>query len=103
MEVLHLNEKDFDKAVLEADLPVVVDFWATWCGPCQMMAPVVEGIAEHRDDLIVAKVDVDEAPALAARYGVSSIPTLMLFSEGKPAAKAIGYMDEQSLLERLGI
>ncbi len=103
MEVLHLNEKTFDAAVLGEKKPVVVDFWAVWCGPCQMMAPVVESLAAHRSDLVVAKVDVDEAPALAARYGVSVIPTLIVFRGGQPASRSSGYSDEEALIAQLGL
>ena len=103
MEVLHLNEKTFDAAVLGEKKPAVVDFWAAWCGPCQMMAPVVESLAAHRSDLVVAKVDVDEAPALAARYGVSVIPTLIVFRGGQPASRSSGYSDEEALIAQLGL
>ena len=74
MEILHVTEANFDSQVLQADKPVLVDFWATWCGPCQMQAPILEELAKERDDVIIAKVDVDQNPNLAQKYRVMSIP-----------------------------
>ncbi|MCR5664359.1 MAG: thioredoxin [Oscillospiraceae bacterium] len=82
---------NFEQEVLRSDKPVLVDFWATWCGPCRMLAPTVAKIAEEQEGRIkVAKIDVDEAPELAARYGVSSIPTLMVFVGGEVKNAAVG-------------
>lgn len=98
MEVLHLTEENFEKEVLQSEVPVLVDFWATWCGPCKMIAPIVEEIAkEHEEDLKVGKVNVDEAADLAIKYDVVSIPTLVLFRNGKVTATIVGYREKEEL------
>ena len=98
MAIIHVDTEHFDAEVLQANEPVLVDFWATWCGPCQMLAPVLEEIArEHR----VAKVDVDENPELAAAFGIESIPTVMAFRDGQLVGKSIGLVDKERLLALL--
>ena len=98
-----VTEKDFDAQVLESEQPVLVDFWAEWCGPCHAIAPVLDQIAEERNDLKVVKLNIDEQPAIAQRYGVMSIPTLILFKDGEPAAAVVGAMPKSMLEERLGL
>ena len=99
MEIV-LNNDNFNKEVLESDQLVLVDFWATWCGPCQMIAPVVEQIAkEHSDKLKVGKVNVDDNQELAIKYGVMSIPTLMFFKAGNLVNTGVGFHSKTELEE----
>ena len=101
MEILHVTEANFDSRVLQADKPVLVDFWATWCGPCQMQAPILEELAKERDDVIIAKVDVDQNPNLAQKYRVMSIPMLAVFKNGQPVVSAVGLQNKATLNEML--
>jgi thioredoxin len=94
----------FDTEVLESEQPVIVDFWAEWCGPCRAVAPVLDTIAQERDgELRVVKVNIDEEPDLARRYGIMSIPTIVLFKDGEPAAAAIGAQPKKMLEKALGL
>lgn len=102
MALQHFTKENFESLVLNSDKPVLVDFWATWCGPCKMIAPIVEQIAAERSDIAVGKINVDEEGELAIRYGVSSIPTLMLFVDGKVARTTVGYQPKEQLLSFLG-
>ncbi len=98
MSIVHITEDNFDAEVLRSGTPVLVDFWADWCGPCKMIAPVLEQIAtEYKDRLRIAKVDVDSNQATAMRYGVRSIPTLMLFKNGLVEAQQVGMLSKDNL------
>jgi thioredoxin 1 len=100
---IKVTEATFDEVVGASDRPVLVDFWADWCGPCHMVAPVLEAIAsEHADRLIVAKLDVDRNPRIAQRYGVMSIPTLILFQDGEVSQRIVGALPKPALEARLG-
>ncbi len=97
-----ITQDSFQKEVVEAGLPVLVDFWAPWCGPCRAVGPVVEELAEAYENKVgFGKVNVDENPALAANYGVMSIPTLIVFKDGKIAQKLIGYHPKEELQKLL--
>ena len=103
MEIIHVNSDTFENEVLNSEKPVIVDFWATWCGPCAMLAPILEEIAAERNDIKVAKIDVDEYPGLAMQFGVNSIPAVMLFKGGSIAASSVGYRPKAALLGALGL
>ena len=101
---IELNNANFEAEVEKSAVPVLVDFWATWCGPCMMLGPVVAEIASEREGTLkVGKVNVDECPELAARFGVMSIPAVFLFRDGKVAKQAVGYMPKADLLAALGL
>ncbi|MBQ9088305.1 MAG: thioredoxin [Lentisphaeria bacterium] len=102
MEVLHIDRAAFEK-LSQQEKPVVVDFWATWCGPCMKLGPVLEEIAAERTDIIVAKVDVDQHPEFAAELGIDAIPAVFCFRNGKESARGVGFMDKASLLKKLGL
>ena len=102
MNVIAVNSDNFEQAVLRSDRPVLVDFWASWCGPCKMLSPVVEQLAAAHPEISVAKVNVDENPELAMVYRISAIPALMLFKDGKVASQSVGYQSREQLEEMLG-
>lgn len=91
MSELTITNENYESLVLNSAKPVLLDFWASWCGPCRMVAPLVEQIAQKRQDIVVGKVNVDEEPALAAQFGITSIPTLVVMKNGKITATALGY------------
>lgn len=99
MAVVEITKDNFEHTVLKADKPALVDFWAEWCGPCQMMGPIVDEVAEERNDIIIGKLNVDTQPEIALRYNVMSIPTLILFENGEEAQKSIGLISKEELLE----
>ena len=103
MAVVQITKDNFKELVLESSKPVVLDFWAVWCGPCKMIAPIVEAIAEEREDILVGKIDVDNDPELASAFGIASIPTVVLVKDGKVAATSVGYRPKADLLKMLDL
>lgn len=102
MATKKVTDADF-QSFIQSDKPVLVDFWATWCGPCKMMAPVLEEVSnEYADKLVVGKLDVDENPQTAGQFGIMSIPTLLLFKNGEVIKQLIGYKPKDDLLAQLG-
>ena len=101
MAYINGNQHNFQEEVLQSDRPVLVDFWASWCGPCRMVIPIVEEIAEEREDIKVVKINVDEEQELAAQYQIMSIPTLMVFKNGEITAQALGALPKNQILDLL--
>ena len=97
------TEATFDQEVLESETPVLVDFWAEWCGPCHAVAPVLDRIVEERPELKLVKVNIDEEQELARRYGIMSIPAMIIFRDGEPAEAAVGAMPKGALERALGL
>tara|TARA_Y100000590_G_scaffold59054_2_gene62563 strand:- start:7 stop:336 length:330 start_codon:yes stop_codon:yes gene_type:complete len=101
-EPIAVSENDFDKEVLESGTPVLVDFWADWCGPCKMIAPSIDELASELDGQIkFAKVDVDENPGIAMKYGIRGIPTLLVFKDGAPVDQMVGAQPKSAIKKRL--
>ena len=104
MAEINVSESNFDEVVLKSELPVLVDFWATWCGPCRMLGPVVASVAkEEEGKVLIAKVNVDENPELAQRFGIRSIPTLMLFKDGIAVNTSLGFIPKDKLKAFIGL
>ena len=101
MSVITITKENFDQQVLQNTKPVLLDFWASWCGPCRMLSPVVDEIAQENDAIAVGKINVDEQPELAAQFGVMSIPTLMVFKDGKAVNTSVGVVPKAKILEML--
>jgi len=102
MAVVTITSENFAQEVLQSTKPVLLDFWASWCGPCRMLSPIVDEVAEERADIKVGKVNVDEQPDLAAQFGVMSIPTLLVFRDGKLVNQAVGARPKSGVLALLG-
>ena len=101
MPALHLNKDNFNATLEQSAAPVLVDFWAPWCGPCRMVSPIIDQIADENPDLVIGKVNVDEEPELAQAYGVMSIPTLIVFRDGKEAERSVGAKPKSQILAML--
>lgn len=101
MAVLTITNDNFESEVLKSKKPVLVDFWAAWCGPCKMVSPVIDEIAEERDDILVGKINIDEQSELAQKYGVMSIPTMIVFKNGEVANKNVGAIPKENILAML--
>jgi thioredoxin 1 len=100
---MQITKENFNSAVIASDKPVLLDFWAPWCGPCRMVAPVVEEIAEENESIAVGKVNVDEEMELAVQFGVTSIPTLVLMKDGKAVKTIVGFRPKEDILKQLDI
>ncbi len=101
MSVLRITNNNFEEEVLKAEGPVIIDFYADWCGPCKMMSPIIDSIAEEINNAKVGKINVDEAQDLAAMYNVMSIPTIIIFKDGKPYKKFVGVTSKENILNEL--
>ena len=101
MSVININKNNFQDEVMHSDKPVLLDFWASWCGPCRMVSPIVDEIAAERSDIKVGKINVDEQPELAAQFGVMSIPTLVVIKNGSIANQAVGARSKMQILAML--
>ena len=99
MAVLHVTKDSFEKEVLKSDIPVLVDFWATWCGPCRSLGPILDEVSEEVSSVKIVKVNVDEESDLAGDFRIMSIPTMILFKDGKPVEKSVGLLQKSEVLD----
>lgn len=98
-EILHVNKDNFEEVVLKSKTPVLVDFFATWCGPCKMLGPVLEQVADETNNVKIYKVDIDESMEIAEKYGLISVPTLIMFNNGEEVAREIGFRQKKQILD----
>lgn len=101
MSALHITKENFENEVLKSDRPVLLDFWASWCGPCRMVSPIIDEIAEETTDKKVCKINVDEQPELAQAFGVMSIPTLVVMKDGEVVGQSVGVKSKEAILQML--
>lgn len=101
MSVIKITKENFEHEVMQAKEPVLIDFWAAWCGPCKMMSPVIDQLAEDHPEIKVAKINIDEEMELAQKYGVMSIPTVVLFKEGQAVDASVGYVPKEAIEKML--
>lgn len=101
MAVVHVTEKNFDEEVLSVEGKVLVDFWAAWCGPCQMLSPIIDAMANEQNNVKICKVNTDESPELTAEYGVMTIPTLILFKDGQEVSRSNGFVTKSEILDMI--
>ena len=101
MSIVHITKDNFETLVKSSDKPVLIDFWATWCGPCKMIAPIIEQIAEERSDILVGKIDADQEMELAMQFRITSIPTLILMKNGEISATLVGYRPKADIVKLL--
>lgn len=101
MSLIHITAENFDRTVLQAQGKVLLDFWATWCGPCKMIAPYIAEIAQEREDITVGKIDVDKEPGLTAKFGINTIPTLVVMEKGQIIVQTAGYRPKAAILKLL--
>ena len=102
MSAITITKENFENEVMKSDKPVLLDFWADWCGPCRMLAPTVHEIADELTDIKLGKINVDQEPELAQQYGIMSIPTLIVIKEGNPVAQSTGVRPKQAILDMIG-
>ena len=101
MAVIEITSANYEEIVMKSEKPVFIDFWAEWCGPCMMLAPIVHELSDERDDIVFCKVNVDKEPTLTAQFGINSIPALFVMRDGKPVKTMVGYMPEADLIAQL--
>lgn len=103
MDIIKITKENFEAEVLNSDKPVLVDFWASWCGPCMMQGPVLDEMANEYENIKIGKINIDEQQELAIKFGVMSIPTLMFFKDGKPTDTLVGLRSKEQLAQSLGL